>query len=1086
VGVLGAFELQDAGSHVELRGARLRALLATLALTPSRIVSVQALSAALWGAEPPGDEANAVQSLVSRLRRALPDPSRIESQPGGYRLKVDPDDVDALLFTKLARQGQDALRRNENEVGAEILARALALWRGPALADLLDAGSFAEEAVRLERLRREALHARIGADIALGRAAEVIDELETLSTDDPLQEATAQLLMKALYDTGQQARSLQAFERVRVALVEQLGIDPSPELASLHVQLLRGERMPPQESPAATAHRTNLRAPLTGLVGRGGDLHRITGLLQEHRLVTLIGPGGVGKTRLCVAAAELELGDGDVWFVELASVTDADDIAQATLDDLDLNEAITIQAGRRRPVRQDARARLVDALSAAPALLVLDNCEHIIDGAAHLVDHLLGSCPQLRVLTTSREPLAITGEMICPVPILERPEPDASRTQALATSAVTLFLERAQAVQPDFTLDDTTLAPVVEICRRLDGLPLAIELAAARLRGMTAEALAARLDQRFRLLVGGSRTAVARHRTLQAVVEWSWDLLSEGERELAERFSVFPAGATADAVQAVCFDDAADADNVLDALTALADKSLLQVINAESAAEPTRYRMLETLREFGSDRLTEIGALRERRRAHARYYRDLAERTEPLLRTASQAPAMLLLESERDNILAALRFSADDGDAETAVRIGAALGWYWVLKDSHAEAATWLELALGVPGPRPPEAMVLATGLYAVNAVASGLVDVLDPRWMTTVLTDLPEMDPLTGHPLLTLLKPLTSLLSDDEDGFRVAFEANLAHPDPWAQGALYFMRAQLYENIGDIAAMQPDLAVALERFRSTGDGWGISVTLSELGGLLLMAQDNEGARQAFDEALELTGRLRPDRSESPELLLRLATVEHRTGNLDRAAQLVDRAAKLAEGSGSRSSLLFVGVTRSQFALAAGDLAEARAALDQISGLSDIPGPGWSQMHAIILASSARLDVAEGRLDAVQDTLVQALRDAWSARDLPVVGAVAVATATWAVARGDAAAAARLLGTAAVLRGSEDGGNPDVRSVRAMVSQALGEESADMAYEDGQSLNRSDALEYIHDYIGDDTFVADPEWLLAPRRASSS
>jgi DNA-binding SARP family transcriptional activator len=542
--ILGPLEACDAaGRAVPIRGARLRQLLVRLAIDPGAAVAADRLAEDLWPDGQPADAGNALQALVSRLRGAA-GRGIVEHGPGGYRLAVEPGAVDAVEFERLVTAGRAALAGGDPAGGAAQLRRALALWRGPALADARDAPFAAAAVARLEELRLAAAEDRIDADLALGRGAGLVPETEQLSAAHPLRERLRGQHMRALQAAGRQADALAVYHEVRRLLADQLGVDPSPALAAVYQDILHGTPAPatppptasPAPAPAAglANHRyTNLPAQLTSFVGRDVELRQVAKLLSGARLVTLTGPGGAGKTRLSVeaAAGELEHAPDGVWFVPLAPVRDPLDIPQAVLAALGVPEPghLRDSAEAGRVLLVPPLDRLADVLAAQRLLLVLDNCEHMVGAVAELADRVLSGAPGVRVLATSREPLGITGETLCPVPPLPLPPADAGAAAAMEFPAVRLFADRAAAVRPGFTVDDATAEPVVRICRALDGVPLAIELAAARLRALTPGQVADRLGDRFRLLSVGSRTALPRHQTLRAIVDWSWELLDETE-----------------------------------------------------------------------------------------------------------------------------------------------------------------------------------------------------------------------------------------------------------------------------------------------------------------------------------------------------------------------------------------------------------------------------------------------------------------------------------------------------------------------------------------------------------------------------
>ncbi|MFC6930005.1 BTAD domain-containing putative transcriptional regulator [Actinomadura yumaensis] len=636
IGILGPLEVAPDGpsgaadgGRVEIGGARLRALLTLLALEPGRLVSAERIIGDLWEDRAPAAAPNALQSLVSRLRAAI-GRERVESRAGAYRLDVPASAIDAHDFEARvvrARRTADPAARSAE------LREALALWRGPALADAAGLPFAEGPAARLEGLRRGAVEERVDADLALGRHAELIPELQALAAADPLREPVRGRLIRALYGAGRQADALAEYDAVRAELAEALGVDPSRDLEELRLAVLRQDPclLPPRPAPSpavaavpapsgaaarstgsgasaadglsgapepgaaasAAGPRGNLRARLTSFIGRDDDLRAVGELLGNGRLVTLTGPGGAGKTRLSQEAAGRrgETAPDGAWFVELAPVLDPAELPPTLLTVLGLNETALVAAPLGRlPAAEpaDPLERLVSALAGRRLLLVLDNCEHLLDAAARVADRVLAACPGVRILATSREPLGITGESLWPVEPLALPPPAASAAEAARYPAVRLFADRAAAVSPGFEVTDANVAWVVQICRALDGMPLAIELAAARLRAMTPGQVADRLEDRFRLLNAGSRTALPRHQTLRAVVEWSWDLLDGAERALWRRLAVFVGGATTEAAEEVCAGPELDRSDVMDVLTALVDKSLVVVREGRTASRGSR------------------------------------------------------------------------------------------------------------------------------------------------------------------------------------------------------------------------------------------------------------------------------------------------------------------------------------------------------------------------------------------------------------------------------------------------------------------------------------------------------------------
>jgi len=717
-GILGRLEVRDGSDLVRVPGAKERALLADLLVHAGRVVAADRLVEDLWGERPPGNPANTLQGRVSALRRALGPAGSglVVTRPPGYLLEADPGQVDAARFERLVARAT-ALGPAEGPGAARLLEEALGLWRGPALAEFADQPWAQAEAARLEELRLAAVESLAELRLAAGGQAGLVGELEGLVGEHPTRERLRAQLMLALYRSGRQADALEAYQAARAVLAEELGIDPSPELQRLHHQILVQDPALEAAAPRRDQPRHNLPERLTSLVGREGELREVAKLVGDHRLVTVTGPGGGGKTSLAVALAG-RLADGypdGVWLVELAALGDPSLLGQAVAAALGIAEAA---AGPGAPLPSLAE-RLPAYLADKALLLVLDNCEHLVEACAALARRLLEAGPRLRVLATSREVLGVPGEVIWPIPPLAFPDDpglaflddaaQATSPEALAGfDAVRLFVERAAAADPGFVLDAASGPVVAELCRRLDGLPLAIELAAARVRALPPAELAARLEDRFRLLAGGARALDPRQQTLRATVDWSWDLLEERDRRLLRRLSVFSGGWTVAAAEAVC--GGGDGE-VLDGLFRLVDRSLI----VARGGDPARFTMLETLRAYGAERLAEAGEAEALAARHTAWCLALAEEA-AAHRTAR--PWLRRVAADYDNLRAALDRAMAARDPDTVLRLAGALGWYW-WTDRTIEGRQRLADALALADGQPPTPQLARTLQAAVMVEVS-------------------------------------------------------------------------------------------------------------------------------------------------------------------------------------------------------------------------------------------------------------------------------------------------------------------------------------------------------------------------------
>ncbi|WP_019631259.1 AfsR/SARP family transcriptional regulator [Actinomadura atramentaria] len=1139
IAILGPLEVTADGRPVAVGGARLRALAALLALDAGRPVAASALVDALWGDDVPAAAPAALQSLVSRLRAAI-GRDLIPSGPAGYRLAVPPDAVDAHVFQARLAAARRAPSAADRAAG---LRAALALWRGPALADALGRPAADARAARLEGLRRAALDERADADLDLGRHAELIPELQALAAAEPLREPLRARLIRALYGAGRQAEALAEYAALRRTLADELGVDPSPELASLHAALLRQDPTlnaasgqsaptPPNEThtarpgpweggaawggaadadggsggavDAGAGRWGNLRAPLTSFVGRDVDLERVAALLAAGRLVTLTGPGGAGKTRLSLEAGARAAAGGafphGVWSVELAPVADAAEVPAAVAAALRLRETVS-HGLAREPLpappaagpggAADPLDRVVRALAGRRLLLVLDNCEHLLDAAARLADRVLAECPGVSVLATSREPLGITGEALWPVgPLAVPPGPanpganpgantdpgadvaadpsadadtSAGAGAALAYPAVRLLAERAAAVAPGFAVTSANAADVRRICRALDGVPLAIELAAARLRALTPAQVADRLDDRFRLLRAGSRTALPRHRTLRAVVDWSWDLLTGPERALWRRLAVFHGGATPEAAEHVGAGGELDGADVLDVLTALVDKSLLTVDTASGAP---RYGMLETIRAYGLDRLAESGEADAVRRAHADFFLALAEDAAPHLTRAEQLVWLDRLSADHDNLNAALRRTIAAGDAPRALRFCAALGWYWFMRGRIDESREHTAQATALPDVPRDETTARALAYAAIVRIDG------EHAWEGVGL--LREAHAITAgnaagrpaHPVLRVAAVICDLLADgwDESALNVRREpmASLRalqdDPDPWVRGVAHFVEGQLGHNFGRTESLEEHFARSERAFRESGDRWGLAFALDSRAELLGRRGAHAAAVRVLEETLALQDALGEGQGWNPHSRAKLANALFLSGRRDRAADVLRTAHRRAEREGSTESVAILTYRLGELALRLGRPDEARARLARAEELAgELPGP--PQFRALVQTTRGHLDLASGAADAARRRFDDAIRAAASSLDHPVIAHVLGGQAALALHDGDPERAADLLGAAEALRGAPDLALADVTAVETAVRAALGPDAFAAARARGATRTLADVLD---------------------------
>jgi predicted ATPase/DNA-binding SARP family transcriptional activator len=886
--VLGSLEVVAGGESLRLGTPRQRTLLGLLLVRAGEVVSCDRLVEELWDGDPPGTALHTLQGYVHRLRRVLgPEAWRVLTRSPGYQLKVSAGELDAQRFQDLAGQGRRALVRGDPRAAADLLAAALGLWRGPLLADLAGVTALEPERARLEALRLTALEDRVEAELALGGHGALVGELEGLVAEQPFRERLWGQLMLALYRSGRQADALAAFHRARKVLDEELGIQPSRWLHRRQEQILLQDaalEAPEPLPPPRPQH--NLPARRSSFVGRRRELAELQGLLQSRRLVCVTGPPGSGKTRLAVevAACLLEAFPHGVFFVSLAEVADPALVRSAVATALGIPEL---------PERPAAQA-LTDHLRSRRLLLVLDNFEHLLP-AAVIVAQLLDAAPGLTVLATSRASLRLSGEQEYPLAPLPLPRPNELAADPVGNDAVALFADRAMAVDPRFVLGAGNAPLVGEVVARLDGLPLAIELAAARLRLFPLQELARRLSPAVPLLTGGPVDQAPRQQTLRDAITWSDRLLGPAERALFRRLGIFQGGFTLQAAEAV-----AHGSPVTDVAAGIATLVEASLLGRPVEPDEARFSMLETIREYALEQLRAAGEDDQIGGRHASFYAGLLERAEPELTGADQAPWLERLEGEHANLQTALRWASQTGNTDLTLLMAARMWRFWQLRGHFADGRRRLEDVLATEGPASvprAKALIGLAGLCywqgdwdaaeAAYRQAHELAKGLDDWWL--------ELEGLFGLAFtLACHRGDLQAAAPIEEQFQ---DLIAEHPDPLAIGLGLATSQMMRLFAGDLDGSRSYGEQCLAGTRALGVRWYESQVLRTLALTSMLQGRYQQAEDELQECLEVAVEL-GDLAGVAIDLDRLGQAAVALGRPERAVVLAGAAARLRESVG--------------------------------------------------------------------------------------------------------------------------------------------------------------------------------------------
>jgi predicted ATPase/DNA-binding SARP family transcriptional activator len=903
LGILGPLEVRTSSGAVPVRRGIPRTVLTALVLRPGQTVSSDFLVDLLWNDELPRNPANALQIQISYLRKALGsgEPRRsplLETRAGGYSLVVDERSVDANRFDGAVHRFEplDALRSDESRRTAlGEVENALALWRGEALEDVAGIDFFRGEIVRLDELRWAAMERRVDLLLQLGRHGDAIGDLSELVRRLPLRERFREQLVLGLYRAGRQGDALRAYEDARRTLVEELGIEPGPALRDLQRRVLQQDPSldwrprtgpgPPHDSidvgsraPAPGPMAGRLPVPIVPLIGRDGELARLDELLGRHRLLTLTGPAGAGKTRLAIDLAGR--GRWPACYVDFGPIDDPALVAPT----------VAAAAGVTLTPGEDPVESIATALTPQDMMLVLDTCEHLVRDIGRLASAVLRAGPGVRVLATSRRALGMSGEFAWPVPPLDLPSPDATSAEDItAHSAVALFVERATAVRPDLEVDDAAARDIAAVCSALDGLPLGIELAAARVDVLSPAAIRVRLEDRFGLLIDGGADVVERQQTLRGAIDWSFELLSEDQRTFFARLGAFPGSFDLDAALTVA---GFGLESPLELLASLVKQSMVARVGKE------RFRLLDTLRAYAQAALAgrDADATRDR---HAGFFVERAEQGELAIRGAAQLVWLESFRNDVNNFRAAIEWSLLMGDTTRAAREAGALAWFWTLNGMLGEAIQHLERLVEVQEVVPATRAKCLWGYALLTASLGRLATARDAAYQAVDIARSCSDDIAVAYGLNAAAVAEWALGNHDRslEAHSDALTLLDKLDDRWGLAVCNVLQARTLFDLGHAAAASVAALQGVEHARSAGDLHVLGIALTQIAQLAIADGDLSAAVAAATEALMMQERI--GYTEGTVSALHVLGRAHRlAGEIDSARAHHKRALGLASRIG--------------------------------------------------------------------------------------------------------------------------------------------------------------------------------------------